>query len=293
MGTEDNKIIIPIDFGDQAMIALKQSFNLAKLTGGELVLVYVIDDDFLSSFTDFVSKGEDFESQLRKDVSQKLNVMADSVRKETGLKVTTEILTGKVYEEIVTYADDQNATLIIMGTQGPIGLKKRFLGSNASRVVRAAHCPVITIKGKIHRPGCKNILLPLDLTKETKEKVNKAIDLAKLFNSQIHIVSMIEDDDEFIVNKLTRQMNQVSNFIADSGVECTTELIEGSDVAEEVVKAAERLEADLIMIMTQQEVGWVDFFLAPSAQDIINLSEIPVLAIRPMKRKDTTEFMIT
>ena len=48
-------------------------------------------------------------------------------------------------------------------------------------MVRESKHPVITIRGKVHRDGCKTILLPLDLTKETREKVNKAIELAKIF----------------------------------------------------------------------------------------------------------------
>jgi nucleotide-binding universal stress UspA family protein len=293
MGNEKKLIIVPIDFGDQSLIALKQSFNLASLTNSELLLVNVIDDDTLKSFSDILSKDQNFERQLISDTSKKLKELGEQVLNDTGIKVNTEVKVGKVYEEIVHLASETKASLIVMGTQGPIGLKKRFLGSNASRVVRAAECPVITIKGKNHRPGCKNILLPLDLTKETKEKVNEAIELAKLFKSVIHIVTIVESNDEFIMNRLTRQMEQVKIFVENEGIACTTEFADGSDVAGEVIKTAQRVDADLIMVMTQKEVGWVNLFLAPAAQDIINLSEIPVLAIRPIKRKDTTDFIIT
>jgi nucleotide-binding universal stress UspA family protein len=178
-----------------------------------------------------------------------------------------------------------------MGTQGAIGLKKRFLGSNASRVVKEAECPVITIKGKEHRFGIKHILLPLDLTKETKEKVSRAINLAHMFGSIIHVISIIESDDEFIMNKLTRQMNQVENFITAAGLNCTSEFIKDSNVVDEILKTAKKVEADLIMIMTQQEVGFTDLFISSAAQEIINNSEIPVLSIRPIAKKDTTVFV--
>lgn len=109
-----------------------------------------------------------------------------------------------------------------MGTNGSVGFKK-FIGSNALRVIREAPCPVITIKGKKHRTGCKNIILPLDLTKETKEKVSKAIEIANLFGSTINLVSVLTTDDEFIVNKLKRQMNQVHEFIVEHNIPCTIE----------------------------------------------------------------------
>ena len=78
-----------------------------------------------------------------------------------------------MYEQIIDVAEMLSADLIVMGTNGtPQEVMKRVIGSNAERVVRSAHCPVITIKGKDHKNGCENIILPLDLEKQTKEKSN-------------------------------------------------------------------------------------------------------------------------
>jgi nucleotide-binding universal stress UspA family protein len=291
MSEESRLIIVPVDFGEQSLIALNQTFNLAKLTHSEIVLLNVIDEDFLSTLQNRIFSNNDMETKYRADLKAKLDELASKTSRESGIQVKTMIRSGKIYEEIVQAARETNAALIIMGTMGPVGLKKRIMGSNASRVVREAECPVITIKGKHHRSGCRNILLPLDLTKETKEKVDNAIELAMLFGSVIHIVTIVESDDEFIMNRLTRQMNQVREIIEESGVSCTSEFVKGGDVAEEVVAIAKKVDADLIMIMTQQEVGFTDLFISSAAQEIINLSDIPVLSIRPVFKKDSTVFV--
>jgi nucleotide-binding universal stress UspA family protein len=109
-----------------------------------------------------------------------------------------------------------------------------------------------------------------------------------MFGSVIHVVSIVESDDEFLMNRLTRQMNQVVEFISNTGIKCTSEFVSGKDVAGEVIETAKRIQADLIMIMTQQEVGFTDLFISSAAQEIINNSEIPVLSIRPVPKKDTT-----
>ncbi len=291
MSSSQAQIVIPVDFGDQAMIAISQSYNLARLTRSEITLLYVIDDDFLKPFQDIVSAKHNYEQHLRDDIGIKLKELATKISSESGVKVNTIIRTGKIYEQIVEASRDVNAQLIIMGTMGAVGLKKRFLGSNASRVVRESECPVITIKGKDHRFGIKHILLPLDLTKETKEKVDKAVELATMFGSVIHIVTIVESDDEFIMNRLTRQMNQVEDFIGAAGIKCDSEFVSGKNVVEEILQAAKRVEADLIMIMTQQEVGFTDLFISSAAHEIINNSDIPVLSIRPTPKKDTTVFV--
>ncbi|MFM7078722.1 MAG: universal stress protein, partial [Bacteroidota bacterium] len=83
-----------------------------------------------------------------------------------------------------------------------------------------------------------------------------------------------------------------SDHIQEAGITCTTEFVEGGDVVDEILKVADKTQSDLIMIMTQQEVGFTDLFISSAAQEIINRSEVPVLSIRPMPRKDTTTFTI-
>ena len=98
-----------------------------------------------------------------------------------------------------------------MGTNGSQGRKSKIIGSNAEKVVRLAKCPVITIKGKDHRIGCKNIILPLDLEKETKEKVTFALEYARYWDTG-WVVSVLQDNN-LVREKLIKNINQVTNFI--------------------------------------------------------------------------------
>ncbi|MFM2208204.1 MAG: hypothetical protein RL213_2179 [Bacteroidota bacterium] len=282
MATAKNRILVPIDFSDQSLIALEQSFNLSRLTNAELHLLHVIDDSFHLPFM-----GAKEDKAMEKKAQKALEKLAEDTGKKAGISVQTLSARGKIYEEIQRAAKKLKCTFIIMGTSGSTGLK-RFIGSNALRVIREAPCPVITIKGKKHRSGCKSIVLPLDLQKETKEKVTEAVKLAKLFGSTIHLITVLPSDDEFIVNKLNRQLQQVRSFIEQHDVPCDSEIIEDGDVADEVVKYGKKVKADLIMVMTQQEMDWTDMFISPAAQTILNESDIPVLSIRPKERKDTT-----
>jgi nucleotide-binding universal stress UspA family protein len=225
-----------------------------------------------------------YEDPVRDQVQTRLDKLAGEVQQEAGVKVNTTIKKGKIYEEIVNVAEEIDAKFIIMGTHGTVGLKKKFLGSNASRVIKEANCPVITIKGREHHYGCKKIVLPLDLSRETKEKVDKAIELAGFFGSTIYIVSVVESDDEFLINKLTRQMNQVKEVVELHNIPVYAEFVKGDDISEEIINYAEKIDADLIIIMTQQEIYWTEMFIGFAAQELINKSNIPVLSIRPQLR---------
>jgi nucleotide-binding universal stress UspA family protein len=292
MSTTSNKIVVPVDFGDQSHIALEQAVRLAAVIHGDLTLLYVIETGGLLGR--FANPMQD--EELKKEINQKLDEMMATIDTSAGLKVDTLIAHGTVYDKVSEVAEMLNARFIVMGTNGGKGkIRRRFIGSNALRVVRESKVPVITIKGKAHRPGCKNIVLPLDLTKETREKVAKAIEFAKLYNSDIRIASVLFTTDEFIVNRLTRQLSQVKSFVEKAGVRCTAEIIKGikgeESLGQIIIDYANKVEGDLIMIMTQQEQDITELFIGSAAQDIINRSDVPVLSIIPTPKKDLSEFL--
>ncbi len=286
-----NKILVPVDFSEQSLIALEQSYNLAREYHAEITLLYIIEDSgMLAKF--FSNEQHD---DMRKNVQLQLDKLAEDTEKKSKIIVNTLIAKGTVYEKVAEVAELIGASMIMMGTNGEDGFKKRFIGSNALRVARESKIPVITIKGKHHRNGCKNIVLPLDLTKETREKVGKAIELSRLFHgAAVRVVSVLFTTDEFVVNRLVRQLGQVKAFLEKEGVECTAEIvksIKGKDtLAHNILEYASQVDGDLIMIMTQQEIDFTKYFIGSAAQEIINHSAIPVLSITPKDKKDTTLF---
>jgi nucleotide-binding universal stress UspA family protein len=282
MASLNNLILVPIDFSAQSIVALEQSYNLARLTKAEITLIHVIEEQFQLPF---FSKSDN--NSVEKKIKKEMDKLASETMQKVNIKVNVVISKGKVYEEIQKAARKLKSSFIVMGTNGTVGIKK-FIGSNALRVIRESPCPVITIKGKKHRFGCKNIVLPLDLTKETREKVNKSIEIARLFTSTVHLVTVLTTTDEFIVKKLQLQMKQVHEFIAEKDINCTVEFINSDDVTTSIVNYSKKIKADLLMIMTQEE-NWTDLmFISSQAQQIINSSDIPVLSIRPKEKKTST-----
>jgi len=282
MLTSSNNILVPLGFSEQSKIALTQAIHFAKVTKAELTLLSVIEDN--TSFKNALDLNES-DKNIKNKVQEKLDDLAKNISSKNKLDVNTLISKGSVYEEIIKASEIIGASMIIMGTDGkPKGFTKKVIGTNAYRVVTMASCPTITISGSNHRKGCKNIVLPLDLRKETKQKVNNAIQLAQIYNSNIHIVSILTSTDDFITNHLKRNLLQVEEFITEEKVKCTATLIEpakGQKFVEAVLEFSEKKKADLITIMTQQETNISEYFLGSTAQAIIYNSNIPVLSVQP------------
>tara|TARA_B100001758_G_scaffold234257_1_gene233282 strand:- start:930 stop:1805 length:876 start_codon:yes stop_codon:yes gene_type:complete len=282
-----SKILVPIGFSDQSIVALGQAFNLARIKKSDIVLLSVIKEQSVMQalFTD--DKSDD----LKAKVKEKLNSIAQVYSKEYGIDVDIMVSKGKIYEKINEVSEMISADLIVMGTNGSQGRSSKVIGSNAEKVVRLSKCPVITIKGKEHRDGCENIILPIDLENETKQKTTYAIEYARYWNATVRVVSVVlgNNNDERVT--LKKNINQVKNFIANAGVECTAELVEGDkkqSLGDFVFDYERRFDSDLIIIMTKREELSLSNNISDTARYIINNSEIPVMSIRPKESKYIT-----
>ena len=285
-GADKKKILIPIDFSEITLVALDQAVNLAKVINGEITIVNVIED--YGFFNKYISSAE--HDDITKGTTERMAKLAAEKSEESGIHIDSMLSHGKIYEKINEVAEMIGATLIMMGTSGSMGLMK-FIGSNTLRVIRESKIPVISIKGSEIKEGLDNILLPLDLSKETKEKVAKAIWLSKLYGGvKVSAVSVASTTDKTLLSKMRKQEAQVVNFLQDKGIVVTSKFItdrKGKKLAEVILDYAKTVNAGLIMIMTQQENDITDMFIGSAAQAIINNSEIPVMSVVPVPKKLT------
>lgn len=267
--TSEKSILIPVGSTENGMIAVRQSYQLAKLTGAKLVLLAI-------------------ETSSHPYNEKVFNKIVSDAKKESGVEVDTMIRSGNPYHEIEIVADVLNPLFIVMRLTQHLSADK-LIGRNAFKMVRQSKHSVITIKSDTHKEGCDVILLPLDLSKESREKVDRAIDLAKMFKAEIKIVAVTDDKNE--ERKLEQYMHQAEKIIKENKIECDTHIVHGSNVPNNILKYANEVHADLIVIMTQESINLSDMLIwnmGTVAQQLINKSKIPVLSFRPYKKKDTT-----
>jgi nucleotide-binding universal stress UspA family protein len=286
MEKAEYKILVPTDFSDQSNYALHQAIHLAQIVDGKIVLLFVLQEKKGILGKLFNSEQEKVFNTM---VEEKLIEQAKEFTKDHEIEISTKLLhSTSVQTSIVEYADEIQASIIVMG-KGAIykdGNEIPSIGSNTARVLRNSKIPVITISNAKHCLGCNNILLPLDLSKETRQKVSWAIQFAKLFGSKINVVSGLWDDSEYIVKQINAQMNQVVKFIKQQGIEATGEIITPINGQKGLIPILmqyieEHSEMDLAIIMTQQEDDFTEFFMGSAASAFIRQAKIPVLSIIP------------
>lgn len=284
-------ILVPYDFNEQAEIALSQSYNLARMLKLDIMLLYVHEETKMLGKLFSADQSDD----MVKKIEAELAAFAEQKSKETGLTINHMVARGKVYAKITEVAEMVQAQFIILGKESSINTIEPTVGANTSRVIRNAKCPVITISADMHYNGCRSILLPIDLTQESRQKVKWAIELAKMFNSTVKVLTILWSvNHKEIKKQLLTKMAQVQKFIQERNINCTAEMIEADSESDMVpsllVYAKQQGDIDLILIMTQQETGLIPFFVNSHASDIIRRSDFPVMSIVPKDMGETLSF---
>lgn len=283
---ETFKILVPVGFSEQSLIALNQALPFADaVDNAEITLLSIIEEDGFFRKMFAKSKNDD---AIKDEVSSKLKELAEEYRSKTKCTINTMVAKGLVYEEIARVSEMIEADLVVMGTNGkPQNIRKRFIGSNAYRTAVLVHPPVIVVKGIRQPEKIENIIFPLVLDRRSKEKVGPAMKYARLFKAKIKVVSVVQEEEEAKI--LRAHLKQVENFISDHGVPCETALLEPKEnrgIVRNTLNYAYENGGDL-MIITEDDRkrDLTDYFLGTDVQAMLYHSEIPVMSITPSKVK--------
>lgn len=187
---------------------------------------------------------------------------------------------GSVKEITKNFKADESDLLILplISSDGAGGL---VTTKEANSIIDHIERLVLTIPCKGNTFSFKNIVVPIDTSFETRQKVPYAVSFAKAFGATLHVFGVSSDkgkDAEVLVNNYVRQ---VCNNIEEKGVPCTSSIQLGGNPTEQILAYAKVKGADLITIMTEQETNITSFFSGKYSEQMIKNSTIPVLSIHP------------
>ena len=260
---KDKTFIVPHDFTSVADTALNHAITTAIQVGAKILVLHVVAKDVKIS-----------------EASDKLNEYISKVDSK-GVELIPFVRVGNIFEDIADFAAEQNAGMIFMGTHGAHGWQ-HVTGSHALKVITNSLVPFIVVQEKhIRENGYDDIVVPLDLNKETKQKLVVVAELATYFKSRVHVVTP-EESDEFLLAKVKANINFAKTYFAERNIEVTVSMRPKSGFDKEVVKLAVSLDADLIAIMNLVKNNL--FFAAGYEQYMItNDAQIPVLMVNPIE----------
>ena len=269
------QILVAIDFSKCSIHALEYAIFLARKMKTNIMMVWVDTSGSSESV---------FQAELpgpRKEIIHNFEELIDQFRDNlNGVEISYKIRKGKVHHEIANQAKYIDAEMVIAGTHGVSGFEEFWVGSNAYRLVTHAPCPVITIRAdyKINKE-IRRIILPIDSSLETRQKLPYTCKIARIFGAEVHVVSLYSTTIKAVRNKVDNYTNQVTKFLDEENVPYVHQIIIAENISKSAINYAEEIKADIIAIMTEQETTTANLFLGAYAQQMVNHSHIPVLNI--------------
>ena len=261
------KLLVPTDFTEVAHAAINHASRIAETTKGEVILLNVV-------------KNKEEVSSATKQMAEEEKI-AKSFYSDCPVKSVIRI--GNIFEDIGQAADEIGANLIIMGTHGASGWQK-VIGSHALKVITNSSVPFIVVQKQIMRSsGYDNIVVPLDLHNETKQKLEIVSSMAHYFNSKVHLISPYESD-EFLLHKLKANIAWAKKYLRGKGVKSEANIAKkGANFVKEILNLNSDVDADLISIMNLQKNSLMGMLGSAYEQSLItNELQTPVLCVNPL-----------
>jgi nucleotide-binding universal stress UspA family protein len=261
----EKTFIVPHDFSQVADCALSHAITTAKFVGAKIFVLHVVGKD---------KQIKDAEKGLLEVIEK---------HKSSGVTLEPKVRVGNIFDDIGEFAAEHHAELIFMGTHGASGWQ-HIAGSHALKVVTHSTVPFIIVQEKEAGPnGYDDIVVPLDLNKETKQKLAIVASMAKYFNSRVHVITP-DETDEFLKHTVMANIKFAKKFFSERGIEMTVTLAPSSGFDKEVVKLAINKDADLIAIMNQNRSNYLGAFGSNYEQYMItNDAQIPTLVVNPIE----------
>lgn len=187
------KIILPTDFSYNAYNAISYAMNLLKDEEATFYLMNtytpaIYQTEYLLHSPGQIGLGDIYQSESINQLEE-LQKQLQKEFKNPKHTIITHSAFNILVDEVSSMVANENADMVIMGTQGATGAKEIFLGTHTVHVIKKATCPVIAIPADFEYETPKEILFPTDFEVEySEEQLTALLDLAELHESRIQVI---------------------------------------------------------------------------------------------------------
>jgi universal stress protein A len=147
MQDQINNVLFPTDFSDLSVAALPLAMDLAAKYGAKLHCLYVVEEPQIYSSLEMGSVAIPTSGELKESAQARMEKFSQELLADSPHGYSSRVVIGRAATEVVNYAKEVGADMIIMATHGYSGVKHVMLGSTTEDVLRHASCPVRSVRG--------------------------------------------------------------------------------------------------------------------------------------------------
>lgn len=280
------KIVIPSDFSENAMNALKYAVELFKHEISEFHILHAFAEEVYNNKEILTRTAMD---AVKEDLQKKYEAQLKMVFKEIQEyspnprhRFQTHVAFGHLIDELNELVDKEEADIAIMGTRGKTNDKQLTFGSNTLQVIKYVQCPVLAIPENYKFHDLQHILFPTNfMLPYQKRELKLVAEISKSFPATIHMLYI----SNFPIESLRQKEN--FEFIKDQFMEKYFQYNRVNEAAREQVifDQLEQLNIDLLVMVNSRHT-YLENILFESTIDKISLyPTIPFLVLQNFYRE--------
>jgi len=268
MEVHNKLIVVPWDFTPVAGNALQHAVKISRMVENDICLLHIADP------------GINLKVEAEKTGS--LKQLTEEYTRKYNVPITFHISKGSIFTAIAEFVNEKEASLVVMGTHGMKGMQ-RLTGSWALKVIVKSKVPFIVVQDPpVDQERYHNIVFPVDFRGENKQKIKMAIFMGKYFESKIHMLVAMTTDKN-LLKKTTINLNFAIKYFIQNNIEYEIHKVPRGNFAEQTIDFTQKINADLLLIMTTKNITVADYVMGATEQYMIaNSSRIPVCCVNPM-----------
>lgn len=278
-------IVIPTDFSNNAMHAIKYALQLYKCERANFHFLHAYADEVYGPFKQDDSGSIEVQKETtKKNVDESLKeLIAGLTEKYHNPKHSFKATSA--FDSLVDAVNDlvnkTNADLVIMGTQGQTANKKITFGSHTVQVFKYVHCPVLAIPKNYDYQQPKKIVFPTDYLLPYKRRELKLLNnLTAEFKSEVHCLYISDFEDlshRQIDNKKFLQESLPNAYLYNERIPVKNKFVAIMEYIEE--------KNINLLVMVNARHTFLEDVLYRSTVDQIGLNpKIPFLVMQNMPR---------
>jgi nucleotide-binding universal stress UspA family protein len=201
---------------------------------------------------------------------------------------------GDIWGVVSALIKENHIDLLVIATHGRKGIEKVLLGSVAEKILRRAPCPVLTVNPHVHleperATQMKNILFATDFSPASQIALPYAFSLAQENQAALDLLHVLEPQKSGelvhphdLVEATSHRLRHLIPDEADLWCEPNI-LVEQGDPAAQILDAAKRRQADMIVLgvkAVQGDLGAATHLPWTTAHRVICEARCPVLTVR-------------
>ena len=285
IGVGIHNVLIATDFSRCSNRALDIGLRLSQAYKASAYVAFVVpSDEFMLAGPDAYVAAKD---AGRRDLENLKVELAKTHTCVEGEDYHLYLLEGDVATSILSFAQQKHIDLIVLGTHGRGGLEKALMGSVAENVFRASAVPVLTIGPRACHAGDalapKNILVAADFSPAGARAARYAAGLASEHHSRLtmlHVVSPKELNHVPDRDRAVQAMDEKLQELLGPEAQPCQHRVECGRVAPTILRMADNLNADLLVLGVHRAPGVLTRFMWPIAYEVVREASCPVLTVR-------------